>query len=298
MVFYDDFLISREVTKITSIYYLCRVKIKTAMKRNHVCSILAMCMASALILSCEPMEPSSYTEYFYRIASVNLSEGKASLKFDYTGEKYNLDNFKTKTDMDRFELSHGDRILARLEYSAIGSVGKITLKSADVYPTYKLAESRPADTLNNDCRFSTLTIWEVQYPAIWAQGHMVNMAPIYYVPNLKCKNEFYLYPLQMKQDTLEMRLYSYIPDNDLSLRGFYEPAQTWLCYDISSLRDSVADIDEFNHRKQILNQIDKLKGDSMMVHIFQPDTLWGMLDTIYYERYPRVSLSVKIPRDF
>ena len=257
-----------------------------------------MCMASALILSCEPMEPSSYTEYFYRIASVNLSEGKASLKFDYTGEKYVLDNFKTKTDMDRFELSHGDRILARLEYSAIGSVGKITLKSADVYPTYKLAESRPADTLNNDCRFSTLKIWEVQYPAIWAQGHLVNMAPIYYVPNLKYKNEFYLYPLQMKQDTLEMRLYSYIPDNDLSLRGFYEPAQTWLCYDISSLRDSVADIDEFNHRKQILNQIDKLKGDSMMVHIFQPDTLWGMLDTIYYERYPRVSVSVKIPRDF
>lgn len=298
MVFYDDFLISREVTKITSIYYLCRVKNKIAMKRNHVCSILAVCMASAFILSCEPLEPSSYTENFYRIASVNLADGKASLKFDYTGENYAIDNFKTKADMDRFDVKHGDRVIAGLQYYAVSTIGKISLLTVDQYPVYKLAESRPADTLNNDCRFSTLTIWEVQYPSIWAQGHLVNLAPIYYIPNLKCKSEFYLYPLQMKQDTLEMRLYSYIPDNDLSLRGFYEPAQSWLCYDISSLRDSVADTDEFNHRKQILNQIDKLKGDSMMVHIFQPDTLWGMLDTIYYERYPRVSVSVKIPRDF
>jgi hypothetical protein len=244
------------------------------------------------------MEPSSYTEYFYRIASVKLEDGKASFKFDYTGEKYAIDNFKAKADMDRFGLKNGDRVIAGFQYYAVSSVGKITLQSVTSYPTFKLAESRPSNSYNHDCRFNVLSLFDVQYPAIWAQGHLVNLAPIYYVPSENCESKFYLYPMQMNRDTLEMRLYSYIPDNDLSLRGYLNPLQTWLCYDISSLRDTVADADEFNHRKQILTAIDNLQGDSMMVHIFQPDTLCGMLDTIYYERYPRVSVSIKIPRDF
>ena len=102
----------------------------------------------------------------------------------------------------------------------------------------------------------------------------------------------------MNKDTLEMRLYSYIPDNNLAMHGSYNASQSWLCYDISSIKDSVADADEQAHRQKILSDIKKLKKDSIMVHIFQPDTLRGMLDTIYYERYPRVSVSIKIPLDF
>ena len=268
------------------------------MKRNIIRTIFAACMASAFILACGPMEPSEYTENFYRIASVNYVDGKASLKFDYTGEKYTIDNFQTKADMNRFGLKHGDRIIAGLQYYAISSIGKISLLSVAQYPILKLEESRPADTLNHDCQFSRLDIPGVSYPAIWSQGHLVNLAPIYYIPNQNCKTEFKLYPLQMNNDTLEMRLYSYIPDNDLSIRGYASASQSWLCYDISSIKDSVADPDEYNHRKQILSEISKLKGDSMMVHIFQPDTLCGMLDTIYYERYPRVTVSIKIARDF
>jgi len=274
------------------------LKSETAMKRNIVRSILAVCIASAFVISCEPMEPASYTENFYRIASVNYANGQASLKFDYTGEKYAIDNFKTKADMDHFGLKHGDRIIAGLQYHAVSSIGKISLLSYAQYPILKLEESRPADSLNHDCRFNVLNFNSVEYPAIWAQGHLVNLAPIFFVPNSNCESKFYLYPLQMKEDTLEMRMYSYIPDNDLAIHGYASASQTWLCYDIASIRDSVADAGELNHRRQILSAIDKLKGDSMMVHIFQPDTLRGMMDTIYYERYPRVSVSIKIPRDF
>lgn len=268
------------------------------MKRNIFRTALAICTISALIQACGPMEPSTFTENFYRIASVSCVNGKASLLFDYTGENYAIDNFKTQEDMSKFNLENGDRIIAGLQYYAVSTMGKISLMDATKYPVLKLEESRPADTLNHDYRFNVLTLLDVKYPAIWAQGHLVNIAPIYYVPSKESVSKFYLYPLQMNQDTLEMRLYSYIPDNDLSIRGYGNASQTWLCYDISSIRDSVADPVEHNHRKQILSDIGKLKGDSMMVHIFQPDTLCGMLDTIYYERYPRVTVSIKIPRDF
>ena len=268
------------------------------MKRNIIRSVVAVCAVSALVLSCDPMEPASYTENFFRIATVNCVNGKASLKFDYTGENYAIDNFKTQTDLDRYELSHGDRIIAGLQYYAVSGMGKITMQSATRYPVIKLEESRPADTLNNDYMFNVLNLWDVQYPAIWAAGHLVNLTPIYYVPSETSPRDFMLYPLQMNKDTLEMRLYSYIPDNDLAIRGYGGASQSWLCYDIASIRDSVADADELNHRKQILSDMEKLKKDSIMVHIFQPDTLRGMMDTIYYERYPRVSVSIKIPFDF
>lgn len=268
------------------------------MKRNIIRMLFIACITSAIIQSCDPLEPASYTENFYRIASVRYADGKASLKFDYTGENYSIDNFKTKTDLDRYELKDGDRIIAGLQYYAISSVGRITMLSATKYPILKLEESRPADTLNHDYRFNVLNLWDVQYPAIWAAGHLVNITPVYYVPSENSVRKFYLYPMQMNKDTLEMRLYSYIPDNNLALHGYSNASQSWLCYDIASIKDSVADTVEMNHRKQILSDIQALNRDSMMVHIFAPDTLCGMMDTIYYEYYPRVSLSIKIPLDF
>lgn len=268
------------------------------MKRNISYALFAVCMVLTFIVSCGPMEPATYTENFYRIATVKYDEGKASLLFDYTGENYNIENFKTKADMEYFDLHNGDRIVASLQYYAVSTVGQITLQSAIRYPILNLAETRPADTLNHDYRFNVLNLWDQQYPAIWAQGHLVNLAPVYYVPSNNSVANFYLYPLQMNKDTLEMRLYSYIPDNDLSLHGYSSASQSWLCYDIASLRDSVADPDEFSHRQKLLKGIQKLNRDSFMVHIFAPDTLCGMIDTIYYEFYPRVSVSIKVPFDF
>lgn len=258
-------------------------------------------MVSAMMLACDPLEPSTYTENFYRIATVQCSDGKASLLLDYTGEKYNLENFKTESDMKSFGLKNGDRIIAEIEVNAVGTMSnnKLTLKSvADTISVLKLAKTQPADTLNYDYQFNVLWLVDQRYPAIWSQGHLVNVAPIYYVPSNESVTGFYLYPMQMNRDTLEMRLYSYIPDNNLAIRGYASASQSLLCFDIASLRDSVADATEHKHRKDLLKDIEKLNQDSLMVHIFAPDTLRGSLDGIYYEHYPRVSVSISIPIDF
>ncbi|MCQ2068351.1 MAG: hypothetical protein MJY68_04525 [Bacteroidaceae bacterium] len=270
------------------------------MKRNIFCVLFAACLVSASVVSCDPMEPATYTENFFRIASVKCVDGKASLVFDYTRENFNISNFKTESDLQDFKLKNGDRIIAQLQLYAVGNMAnnKLTLLDATRFPIDKLDESKPADTLNHDYRFNMLTLIDTQYPNVWSQGHLVNVAPVYYVPESDCKAEFHLYPLDVRRDTLIMRLYSYIPENDLSLRGFASPVQSLLCYDISSLRDSVADADENNHRKNLLNKLTALNRDTIMVRICQPDTLCGMLDTIYYERYVKASVSTSIPFDF
>jgi len=310
MVFYDDFLTGCKNTlfsflsdRTCVIFHKFATEILqkiTAMNRNIIRSLIAVFIASAFIVSCDPLGPSTYTENFFRIASVKCTNGEASLLLDYTGEKFILDNFKTQADMEGFKLQNGDRIIANLQLYAEGSMANntLTLLSAEKYPTYKLAQTRPADTLNHDCQFNVLRLVDQKYPAIWAQGHLVNIAPIYYVPSDESVTEFYLYPLQMNNDTLEMRLYSYIPDNNLAIRGYSGAAQTWLCYDIASIREQVTDTAEQRHRNEILKNIEDLDRDSIMIHIFQPDTLCGKLDSIYYERYPRVTVSIKIPFDF
>ena len=271
------------------------------MKRNISCALSAACMALIFIVSCDPLEPSTYTENFFRIATVKCTDDKASLQLDYTGEVFNIDNFKTKSDAQNFGLKNGDRIIAELEVNAVGTMdnNKLTFKSVvETIPLHKLAEARPSDTLNYDYQFNVLWLVDQRYPAIWSQGHLVNVAPIYYVPSEESAREFYLYPMQMNRDTLEMRLYSYIPYNNLAIRGYASSSQSLLCFDISSLRDSVADATEHKRRKDILKEIEGLNRDSLMVHIFAPDTLRGNLDGIYYERYPRVSVSISIPFDF
>lgn len=271
------------------------------MKRNILYALFAACIALIFIVSCDPLEPSTFTENFFRIATVRCKDGKASLQMDYTGENFNIDNFKTESDMRSFELKDGDRIIAELEVNAVGTMdnNKLTFKSVvENIPLLELAKSRPADTLNYDYQFNVLWLVDQRYPAIWSQGHLVNIAPIYYVPSQESVEEFYLYPMQMNKDTLEMILYSYIPDNNLAIRGYSSASQSLLCFDISTLRDSVADATEQKHRRDILKDIEGLSYDSIMVHIFAPDTLRGNMDGIYYERYPRVSVSISIPFDF
>lgn len=270
------------------------------MKRNIISTFLAAFILSAFIQACQKMEPSTYTETFYRVATVQYKNEKASLLIDYTGEKFNFSNFSTASDMRYFNVKDGDRAIVSMTLTAIGNItnNELSIDAFYKFPVDSLAKQRPASTLNYDCQFNVFYLFELKYPAIWSQGHFVNIAPIYYIPNEKCKADFYLYPLDVKDDTLQMRLYSDIPENDLSIRGYSSASQSLLCYDISSLRDSVPDPAEQAHRKDILKKLKNLNRDSIMVHIFQPDTLRGNIEGIYYERYPRLSVSISIPFDF
>ena len=273
-------------------------------RKTFFSSLIALLYAGMIFSSCEPLEPSTYTESFFRIASVSYKDGKASLLIDYTGEKFYFSNFSTQADMNRFNLKDGDRVLAGMTVSAIGNItnNKLTLDEVSKFPKNPIAESRPSDTLNYKYQFDVLNIINIQYPKIWSQGHLINMAPTYEVSSQGKKADFHLYPLRASNDTLIMKLFADIPDTVSSGNIFYE--QKLLCYDLSTMRNPVSDPAENAYRDSLLSILAHAGKDSITVHIFAADTLrqvWNTSSEIKERKYfpiPRASVSVSIPFDF
>ena len=280
------------------------------MKRNIIRTFFAAFLASALIQACEPMEPSTYEERFMRLASVQYKDNAASLKIDYTGEVFNLYNFRTASDMQRYRVKNGDRVLALMTLEAKGTIDnqRIFVDSLYKIPVEKVAESRPSDTLNFYYLLDPYRKYQLgnkQYPTIWSQGHFVNLTPFLYIRTEDAKVKFYLYPTGVVTDTLEMMLYSDISDtfNPTYSSQYY---QSMFCFDMSSMRDPVADAVENNRRDSLLS---KFNGkDSIYVHVFMPDSLRvpthvkykdSSKDTVYNTYYfPKVSAKIAIPFDF
>ena len=273
-------------------------------RKTFFSSLVALLYAGMILSSCEPLEPSTYTESFFRIASVSYKDGKASLLIDYTGEKYYFSNFSTQADMNRFNLKDGDRVLAGMTVSAVGNItnNKLTLDEVSKFPKNPIAESRPSDTLNYKYQFDVLNLINIQYPKIWSQGHLINMAPTYEVSSQGKKADFQLYPLGASNDTLVMKLFADIPDTVSSGNIFYE--QKLLCYDLSTMRNPVSDPAENAYRDSLLSILANAGKDSITVHIFAADTLrqtWNTSNGIKERKYfpiPRASVSVSIPFDF
>lgn len=274
------------------------------MKRNIFSVLFAACLASAIMVSCEPMEPASHTETFHRIATAQLKDGKASMIIDYTGESFAVDNFKTQEDMQHFGLFNGDRIVAKFTFEAIGNIGNSKIYLDEIvrkYPRLSLSKSRPADSLNYAYRFNTLSLISVRYPRAWASGHVVNIAPEYYAQSAYSKADFKLYPIQVQGDTLKMNLYADVPDTVNS----WEMYQKFLCFDISTLRNPVSDPVEQEHRDSILSKLTALKEDTIIVQVFAPDIMRKWIidkDKAYHEiQFKNIrteSVEVAIPFDF
>ena len=267
-------------------------------------SLVALLYAGMILSSCEPLEPSTYTESFYRIASVRYKDGKASLLIDYTGETYYFSNFSTQADMNRFNLKDGDRVIAGMTLSAVGNItnNKLTLDAVSKFAKNAVAQSRPSDTLNYKFQFDVLNIINIQYPKIWSQGHLVNLAPTYEVSSQDKSVQFHLYPLGASNDTLTMKLFADIPDTVSSQNILYE--QKLMCYDISTMRDSVSDPAENAYRDNLLTILANAGKDSITVQILAADTLrqiWNTSSGIKERKYfpiPRAAVSVSIPFDF
>ena len=279
------------------------------MKRNIISTFLAVCAASAIILSCEPMEPDSYTENFYQIATVKFSNNKASLLMDVSGNRFYPKNFSTQTDMDRFEVKNGDRVIAIMTLYAVGNIAnnELTVNNLYRYPTFALAESKPADsiynyryylekkTFNKGSAYTQLT-----YDKAWAQGHLVNFMPEYSISKQDVEAEFYLYPVEVNENnTLVMTLYSNIPDTLPAKYSDY----SFVSFDLSTLRNQVADSIEQVRRDSILTKLERLNRDTINVEIHQPEImrdLWktseGVIEKQYYN--PRSYTTVRIPFDF
>ena len=253
--------------------------------------LISAASLAILTWSCDPLEPDTYSQQIYRIATVQYTDGKASMAFDYPSDSYILSNFKTAADMSRFNVSHGDRVIADLTMTATGNIidGEQTLNRIYPFKRLNLEQSKPSDTLNFDYQFSVLELPGIQYPELWAHGHLITIAPTFYTRQNQTKAEFKLYPLDFKGDTLFLRLYANIPGSNMSIHN-NTPEQELLSFDISSLRETVPDPAENSHRQQMLHIMDSLALENIVVDIITPDTLRGTMTSatatsVYYKYY-------------
>lgn len=255
----------------------------------------------AFFMSCGPLEPSTYHEQLFRVATVNYNNGKAWLVLDCYEEPAMIKNLKDTADMIRLGLSKGDRILASISYDAVGTVDNATMnldefKKLDIM---KLAEKLPADTLNYYYGFTQYNLANVIYPYIWPAGHFVNVSPGYFVPSVDSKADFYMYPTGVVRDTLCLCLYSDIPEATFRLTPTY--TQSLLSCDVSSLRLPVADSIEQVHRDSLLGLLDNLETDTIMVKVSTPEIMRVKSDSAsrnditFAKDNPRI---IAIPFDF
>ncbi len=262
-----------------------------------VCAILSV--------SCEPLEPSTYYERFYRIGTVKLNSlgTKAYITMDAIGddepESFDLRNFRTQADMEKFGVKNNDRVIAVMDFNAVGTMynNQITLDKLQKLEISKFAGRKPADTLNYNYHFYPFTLVNVKYPSIWAVGHIVNIAPIYYIPESGAEAEFQLDPVVFRNDTLFARLYSYIPDIDISQA---QASQSLLCFDMASLREPSDDAVNQNIRTSILEGLSKLKKDSFILTIVTPDSLrsYRADSDKEYWRHPMLDHAVSVSVNF
>ena len=276
---------------------------KATMKRTIFSVLTAALAASALFVSCEPLEPSTREDTFYRIASVSYKDGDASLLLDYTGESYKFSNFSTKSDMNRFGVQNGDRVIAEITMTAVGTVtnNTLTLNRVIKYPRYALSESRPADSLNYGFRFCSLNLVSVIYPTAWTQGHVLSIAPEYYSSHKGVKPAFKLYPSKVVGDTLMLNLFCDMPDT----LTVWDTEQAFVNFDISTLRDQVSDQAEQNHRDSLLTQLEALKKERINVKVTAPRFMRvkmfktsGEVSEISLVNYPSPTVTVSLPFDF
>lgn len=272
------------------------------MKRNIVCLFFYSLISLALFEGCQPIEPSTYTETLYRVGTIKLKNNRITLVTDLLNESFVFENVKDSNDLKKYEIKDGERIIACMTLEAVGSMNnnKITLNQSLIIPISKVEESQPSDTMNHYYKFAVMKFNELTYPSMWASGHIINFSPVYYIPKSDCKARFYLYPLEVQHDTLFMRLYSDIPDCDVSLDPDY--TQTFINCDLSSLREPAANPAEQERRDTILARLDRLGSDEFTVYIMTPDTLRAKNSKNpsgpYKQTVPGLPVSTKVKLDF
>ena len=285
------------------------------MKRNILRTAFVACITSVLFIqACDPLEPATLSENFFRVATVVYKEGRVGFYTDYNHELFFPSNFRDTTEAVNAGLTDGLHVKVWFTLDAIGSLDNntITLNGFKKIENTRLADQKPSDTLNNYYYFAKYNLThdilskddsytDYLYPSVWAEGHIVNIAPTYFVPDASDKAEFRVYPYNMSNDTLFLRLYSYIPTCDISINPDY--TQTLLSLDMSSIRDNAANSSEQELRDTILARIDRLNTGRIVVRIATPDTLRALNSNSKEKRYVqpapnRSTEPVTIPIDF
>ena len=285
------------------------------MKRNILRAAFAACITSVLFIqACDPLEPSTLSENFFRVATVVYKDGRVGFYTDYDHELFFPSNFRDTADAVSAGLTDGLHVKVWFTLDAVGSLNNntITLNGFKKIDNTRVVGQKPSSDFNYYYYFAKYNLThdilsrddsytEYVYPSVWAEGHIVNVAPTYFVPNASDKAEFQLYPYKMSNDTLFLRLYSDIPTCDVSINPDY--AQTLLSLDISSIRDSAANHAEQVLRDTILARIDRVASKRIVVTIATPDTLRALnsktKDNKFLQPGPNLPTDpVTIPIDF
>ena len=253
------------------------------MKRTIIRTLFALCIASAVLQSCEPLEPSTYTETFFRIGTFKYVKGKPVFNTDYVHESFIFDNVKDSAAMAKLNAKDGDRFRVSVTLDAVGSMSNntLTLNQAVPIKIRRIEKKQPCDTLNFFYYFAKFDMVSLTYPSIWSEGHIVNIAPVCFVPRENSKADFYLTPVDFTNDTLVLRLYSDMPECDVSLNPQYY--QKLLCYDISSIRDSASTPQDQVIRDTIWARMDRLEQEKIVVKITTPDTVRAKNSKVFDE---------------
>ncbi|MBP5646311.1 MAG: hypothetical protein J6X21_02795 [Bacteroidaceae bacterium] len=276
------------------------------MRKSLVSAIVATFFASLFLPGCGPVEQSTFTESIYRIGTVYSDQTGTGIipdKIDGIQEKITLKNFNNPSHLARFGVDPGDRVLATMEFKAEGSAENSTVELLQVnkLKVQSLESRMPSDTLNFYYKFSVSLMGKTSYPAIWNSGHIINVTPVFFIPEYAREPKFYFYPVEVLEDTLVVRLYSLIPDDDVSLNPDY--TQTILNCDISTLADPVSDPVEQARRGYMLESLRMLDTDRIQVRVVTPDTLRARnsknaINPKYVQPVPGLPQTVQIPFDF
>ncbi len=278
------------------------------MRKLSVPVIVTFFIYCLLLSSCGPVEPSTYTERLYRISTVQSypDKNEAEIVPDKIGEfqeSIYLKNFNKPSHLSLFGVNSGDRVLATMELSATGTMDNNTVELIDLEKIHvqNLETSRPADSLNYYYRFAISILGNTSYPTIWNTGHIINVCPIFFIPDNAPNPRFYFYPERVVSDTLVIRLYSFIPEDDISLNPDY--TQTILNCDISSIAAPVSNPDEQMRRDLMLASLRMQERDNIYVKIVTPDTLRAknsknIANPRYIQPVPGLPQTVQIPFDF
>lgn len=272
------------------------------MKRHFLKTMIGIGTILFTMVSCEPLEPSTYTEKFYRLGTVVAKGNKAEFSIDYTGEKLAFENFKSSADLSTYNVKDGDRVIADMTLNAIGNIGKFYMNKMTKITVTNVDSVAPSDTLNHYFRLGTWSIdHRFEYPAIWSNGHFVNVVPITNPAKEETnKVRYYIYPIDIKSDTIVMRLSANVPNNN---RNKNPELSSLICCDMSTLRKATFSEEEQEWRDSIFNSFDNAHLDSIYVSITTHDSVWYHYeDTITWIKKGTLikggALTTRIPYDF
>ncbi|HZK03426.1 MAG TPA: hypothetical protein VFC94_03355 [Bacteroidaceae bacterium] len=245
------------------------------MKNLRIYLFIAFVAGILALVSCDPLEPSTYTTTFNRIVTVRNNGDVAWLSIDYTNEIITLRNFRTSADMEAFGVKDGDRAVAQITLSVIANAGSgvFTLDGfVNPIKVYELDTTLPSDTVDSYINFDKFSIdatWA--YPRIWTNGSFLNFTISHY-PDIDKKDnvDIRLYPKELIADTLVLDLRVSVPGNSYKNNKNY----SFCCYDLSSLRNQATDSTMQVRVDTIMAGMLRLGLDSLYVRVETADSLY------------------------